>query len=41
MTELTVIAFTNDVLVNQYTSMFVYITGVLCTFFGAFSLMSK
>lgn len=41
MTELTIIEFTSDVLVNQYVSMFVYITGVLCTFFGAFSLMSK
>lgn len=41
MTELTIIEFTNDVLVNQYISFFVYITGVLVSFFGAFSLMSK
>lgn len=41
MTELTIIDFTSDVLVNQYVSMFVYVTGFLCTFFGAFSLMSK
>jgi hypothetical protein len=41
MIEITTIAFTNDALINQYISMFVYTTGFLCAFFGAFSLMSR
>lgn len=41
MIEITTIAFTNDTLVNQYISMFVFITAVLVSFFGAFSLMSR
>lgn len=41
MTELTIIEFTSDVLVNQYVSIFVYVTSVLVPLFGALSLMSK
>jgi hypothetical protein len=41
MIELTTIAFTNDVLMNEYISMFVYTTGFLCAPFGALSLMSR
>jgi len=39
--EITVIEFTNDYLMNQYISIFAYMTGFLCAFFGAFSLMSR
>lgn len=41
MIDITIIEFTNDVLINQYVSIFVYTTGFLCTFFGALSLMSR
>lgn len=41
MIDLTVIQFTSDVLVNQYTSLFVYVTCILVPLFGALSLMSK
>lgn len=41
MIELTVIEFTSDILVNQYVSLFVYITAVLVPLFGALSLLSK
>jgi uncharacterized membrane protein YqaE (UPF0057 family) len=36
-----IIAFTSDMLLNQYLTMFVYVTGILCSFFAAFSLMTK
>lgn len=41
MIEITIIEFTNDVIMNQYISIFVYTTGFLCSFFGAISLMSR
>jgi len=41
MIEITTIAFTNDNLINEYISIFAYTTGFLCSFFGAFSLMSR
>jgi len=39
MIELTVIEFTSNAIMNQYISIFAYMTGFLCTFFGALSLM--
>lgn len=36
-----VIAFTNDAIMNQFITTFVYITAVLCSFFAAFSLISR
>jgi hypothetical protein len=41
MIEITIIEFTNDILINQYISIFAYISGFLCTFFGSLSLMSR
>lgn len=41
MIEITVIEFTNDAIMNHYISIFVYTTGILCSFFGAFSLITR
>lgn len=39
--EITIIAFTSDVTLNYFMSIFVYMTSLLAPIFGGFSLMAK